>query len=176
MCLGCGNGTCLRNHNERTLIRSNETRQAGANGIVLANGAHTIYKNASAARGTPHHVFNEITNNTIHHIKLMDIHLWVCDHCCCDVFAAVICRNIFYDDRDRASLCYGLAERDQLPKICMQCDDNLFFKKGMVDPEIVAVYRSLTRQRRTVRYNTPATSTRSSPRRCSWMRRTVTTG
>jgi len=62
-----GNGIYLRHHNERNLICDNEISYAGANGVVLAGGRCSIYQ-----KGVPHPIFNEITDNTIHHIGLVD--------------------------------------------------------------------------------------------------------
>jgi len=67
-----GNGIYLRHHNQRNVIRHNEICHAGANGIVLAGGRHSIYQKCGGTTGTPHPVFNEITDNTIHHIGLVD--------------------------------------------------------------------------------------------------------
>lgn len=67
-----GNGIYLRHHNERNLIRSNEIGYAGANGVVLAGGRYSIYQKLGGTQGIPHPIFNEITDNTIHHIGLID--------------------------------------------------------------------------------------------------------
>ena len=67
-----GNGIYLRHHNERNLIRYNEISHAGANGIVLAGGRHSIYQSTGGTLGTPHPVYNEVTDNVIHHCGLYD--------------------------------------------------------------------------------------------------------
>ncbi|MFH1008803.1 MAG: right-handed parallel beta-helix repeat-containing protein [Candidatus Latescibacterota bacterium] len=68
-----GNGIYLRNHNERNVIRGNEISFAGSNGIVLAGGRHSIYQIIGlSAQGAPHPVFNEVTDNVIHHCGLYD--------------------------------------------------------------------------------------------------------
>ena len=273
-----GNGVYLRHHNQRNSVRRNEISYAGANGIVLAGGKDSIYTCCCGTLGAPHPVFNIATDNTIHHIGLVDTyaagvflglgnwnriahnnihdvphhainlgnsrygrnyveynkirrpctvtndtaaincwhemppdieppghvirynsiadadgkddnvkhglamgiyldnwssncivvgniivnrgigilvkghnnlvennvvvnsgdhHFWACDHCCYDEYAVVVSRNIFYDDLDNASPFFKLAERDHLCKVLLQCDSNLFFKKGDDDPLIV---------------------------------------
>ena len=67
-----GNGIYLRHHNERNLIRGNEIAHVGANGIVIAGGRSSIYQSTGGTLGIPHPIFNEITDNTIHHIGLVD--------------------------------------------------------------------------------------------------------
>jgi len=67
-----GNGIYLRHHNERNVIRGNEIGYAGANGIALAGARHSIYQKIGGTQGFPHPTFNEITDNTIHHIGLLD--------------------------------------------------------------------------------------------------------
>ena len=67
-----GNGICLRNHNERNVIRGNEVSYAGANGIVLAGGRHSIYQSTGGTLGIPHPMYNEISDNVIHHCGLYD--------------------------------------------------------------------------------------------------------
>ncbi|MBI4283404.1 MAG: right-handed parallel beta-helix repeat-containing protein [Chloroflexi bacterium] len=68
-----GNGIYLRHHNERNRIRHNEISYTGANGVVLAGGRHSLYQGLPfATPGIPHPIFNEITDNTIHHIGLVD--------------------------------------------------------------------------------------------------------
>lgn len=272
-----GNGVYLRHHNQRNSIRRNEISYAGANGVVLAGGKDSIYTCTGGTLGTPHPVFNNVTDNTIHHIGLVDTyaagvflglgnwnriahndihdvphhainlgnsrygrnyieynkirrpcvvtndtaaincwhemppeieppghvirynsiadadgrddsvkhglamgiyldnwssncivagniiinrgigilvkghnnivennivvnsgdhHFWACDHCCYDEYAVVVSKNIFYDDLDTSSPFFKLAERDHLCKVLLQCDNNLFFKKGDDDPLI----------------------------------------
>ena len=279
-----GNGIYVRHHNQRNLIRHNEIAYAGANGVVLAGGKCSLYQKHGGIQGTPHPIFNEITDNTIHHIGLVDTyaagvflglsnwnrvahndihdvphhainlgnsrygrnyieynrihragmvtndnaaincwhemspemeppghvirynlisdtgrgnkeglgysmtmgiyldnwssnclvagnvvvntlpdgkgigilikgrnniiennilvnsganHLWVCDHCCYDEYAAVVCRNIFYDTLSSSGPFFDLASRDHMRKIFLLCDNNLFFKEGEADPLIV---------------------------------------
>jgi len=279
-----GNGIYLRHHNERNLIRGNEIGYAGANGIVLAGGRHSIYQSTGGTQGTPHPIFNEITDNTIHHIGLIDTyaagiflglsnwnrivhndihdvphhavnlgnsrygrnyieynritragkvthdnaaincwhemppemeppghvirynfitdtgnvdtggvgysitmgiyldnwssncivygniivntmpngygvgilvkgrnniiennilinsgknHICVMDHCCYDEFATIVYRNIFYDTLNSSGSVFNLADRDHLRKVLLQCDNNLFFKKGEDNPLII---------------------------------------
>ncbi|MFC1451725.1 right-handed parallel beta-helix repeat-containing protein [Verrucomicrobiota bacterium] len=72
ICNAGGNGIYLRSHNDRNRIRRNEIHDIGANGVVLAGGRHTLYHKCGGTPGTPHPVFNEITDNTIHHIGLVD--------------------------------------------------------------------------------------------------------
>jgi len=67
-----GNGVYLRHHNEMNLIRGNEISYAGANGVVLAGGRHTIYECTGGTIGIPHPVFNEVSDNLIHHCGLYD--------------------------------------------------------------------------------------------------------
>lgn len=67
-----GNGIYLRHHNERNLIRHNEISHAGANGVVLAGGRYSIYQKYRGTQGIPHPIFNEITDNSIHHTGLAD--------------------------------------------------------------------------------------------------------
>ena len=67
-----GNGIYLRHHNERNLIRGNEISHAGANGVVLAGGRHSLYQKIGGTQGVSHPIFNEVTDNTIHHIGLVD--------------------------------------------------------------------------------------------------------
>ncbi|MCK4417412.1 MAG: right-handed parallel beta-helix repeat-containing protein [Candidatus Latescibacteria bacterium] len=68
-----GNGIYLRNHNERNVIRGNEISYAGANGVVLAGSKHNIYQEMMhTISGTPHPIYNEITDNIIHHIGVYD--------------------------------------------------------------------------------------------------------
>jgi len=273
-----GNGVYLRHHNQRNVVRRNEIGHAGANGVVLAGGKDSIYQKCGGTLGTPHPVFNRVTDNTIHHIGLVDayaagvflglgnwnrvahneIHdvphhainlgnsrygrnyieynkirrpclvthdtaaincwhempheieppghvirynsiadadgrddnvkhglamgiyldnwssncivagnivvnraigilvkghnnvvennivvnsgdhqFWTCDHCCYEEFAVVVSRNVFYDDLAEETPFFRLAERDHLCKVLLQCDNNLFFKKGVDDPLIV---------------------------------------
>jgi parallel beta-helix repeat protein len=71
-----GNGIYLRNHNERNVIRGNEISYAGANGVVLAGSKHNILKEMMhTTSGTPHPVYNEITDNIIHHIGVYDTYV-----------------------------------------------------------------------------------------------------
>ncbi|MFH1009170.1 MAG: right-handed parallel beta-helix repeat-containing protein [Candidatus Latescibacterota bacterium] len=70
-----GNGIYMRHHNERNLIRRNEISHAGANGVVLAGGKHSIYQKTGGTPGIPHPIFNEITDNRIHHIGLVDTYV-----------------------------------------------------------------------------------------------------
>ncbi|MBT9147631.1 MAG: hypothetical protein DDT32_01393 [Syntrophomonadaceae bacterium] len=277
-----GNGIYLRNHNERNVILGNEISYAGANGIVLAGGRHSIYQSAGGTPGIPHPVFNEVTDNVIHHCGLYDTyaagvflglsswnrvahndihdvphhavnlgnsrygrnyieynritrackvthdngaincwhemppeveppghvirynfisdtghadkgdncyttgiyldnwssncivygniivntlpngwgigicvkgrnnviennilinsgsnHLHVQDHCCYDEYATVVSSNIFYDTLNNSGPIFDLAKRDHLCKVLMQCDNNLFFKKGEGNPLII---------------------------------------
>ena len=67
-----GNGIYLRHYNERNLIRGNEISHVGANGVVLAGARHSIYLSTGGTQETPHPIFNEITDNTIHHTGLVD--------------------------------------------------------------------------------------------------------
>jgi len=68
-----GNGVYLRHHNERNVIRGNEISYAGANGVVLAGARRALAYGAEMGRPeNPHPVFNEVTDNTIHHCGLYD--------------------------------------------------------------------------------------------------------
>jgi len=67
-----GNGIYMRHHNEMNLIRGNEISYAGANGVILAGGRHAIYESTGGTRGIPHPVFNEVSDNLIHHCGLYD--------------------------------------------------------------------------------------------------------
>ncbi len=67
-----GNGIYLRHHNENNVIRGNEIRDAGANGIVLGGGRHSIYVCTGGTPGAPHPVSNEVSDNVIHHTGLYD--------------------------------------------------------------------------------------------------------
>ncbi|MDP6491570.1 MAG: right-handed parallel beta-helix repeat-containing protein [Kiritimatiellia bacterium] len=70
-----GNGIYMRHHNEMNLIRGNEISDAGANGIVLAGGRHSIYEGEafmSTNVGVAHPTFNEVSDNVVHHCGLYD--------------------------------------------------------------------------------------------------------
>jgi hypothetical protein len=68
---------------------------------------------------------------------LVNSGLIVPDHCCYAEFATVVNRNIFYDTLDgSAPVLDQLAQRDHPCKVLLQCDYNLFFKKGDGDPFI----------------------------------------
>lgn len=68
-----GNGVYLRNHNENNVIRGNEISYAGANGVVLAGARRAMQYGAGMDRPeNPHPVFNEVSDNDIHHCGLYD--------------------------------------------------------------------------------------------------------
>jgi len=68
-----GNGVYLRHHNELNVIRGNEISYAGANGVVLAGARHSMPYGMERGRpDNPHPVFNEISDNDIHHCGLYD--------------------------------------------------------------------------------------------------------
>jgi parallel beta-helix repeat protein len=73
-----GNGIYLRNHNEMNVISRNEISHIGANGVVLAGGRINIFENLTVMSGITggtdiaHPVFNEISDNIIHHTGLVD--------------------------------------------------------------------------------------------------------
>jgi len=68
-----GNGVYMHNFNERNLIRKNEIAYAGANGIVVAGSMINLYEDLlEGSIGKPHPQFNEITDNSIHHVGLID--------------------------------------------------------------------------------------------------------
>jgi parallel beta-helix repeat protein len=68
-----GNGVYLRNHNELNVIRGNEISYAGANGVVLAGGRRAMPYGMERGRpDNPHPVFNEVSDNDIHHCGLYD--------------------------------------------------------------------------------------------------------
>lgn len=67
-----GNGIYMRHHNEMNVLRGNDISYAGANGIVLAGGRHSIYESTGGTKGIPHPVFNEVSDNEIHHCGLYD--------------------------------------------------------------------------------------------------------
>lgn len=80
---------------------------------------------------------NIIENNII--INSGSTHISIMDHCCYPEFATVVSMNIFYDILNSSGSFFAMANREHLCKVLLQCDNNLFFKKGKDNPLITTI-------------------------------------